>query len=205
MKGKNDHELVEQIGKSNYNAFDELYSRHWNHLLKIAIKKIGDEEDALDVVQELFTEFWERRGTFTIEKSVGTYLVSSLYYKIFMLFRKKGIEEKHIKNYTYFTDNVEYNLPHEFAEAGAVYTEMIGIVAATIDKMPEKMREIFNLKHKQSLKITEIAQTLGISTQTVKNQLSNAMIKLRNATEGQVPGMGCYLFLLWLHAELMIC
>ncbi|TCC99135.1 RNA polymerase sigma factor [Pedobacter hiemivivus] len=198
MEKRNDHELVEQISKSDYKAFDELYFRHWNHLLKIAIKKIGDEDDALDVVQELFTEFWDRRGKFTIEKSVGTYLVSSLYYKIFMLFRKKGIEEKHIKNYTSFIDGVESSLPYEFAEAGAAHTEMISVVAATIDQMPEKMRAIFDLKHKQSLKIPEIAQTLGISPQTVKNQLSNAMTKLRTATQGQVPGVGTYMFLLWL-------
>lgn len=198
MKEENDHELVEHISKSNYSAFNELYSRHWNHLLKIAIKKIGDEDDALDVVQELFTEFWERRSNISIKKSVETYLVSSLYYKIFMLFRKKGVEEKHIQNYTYFIESAEYTLPYEFAEAGDAYNEMIGIVAATIDNMPEKMREIFNLKHRRSLKINEIAQTLGISSQTVKNQLSNAMIKLRNATDGQVSGMSSCLFLVWL-------
>jgi len=202
MKEQSDKFLIDQITASNYEAFSELYNRYWKQLYKIALTKLGTEEDALDIIQELFIDFWQRRAVLKIEKSVETYLISSLFYKVFMHFRKKGLEEKQLKNYTYYLDQLEAGIvPAGFDDHDEVaYAELIELVAGTIEQMPEKMREVFNLKHTQSLTITEISEMLGISTQTVKNQLSNAMLKLRKAANQQVPGASASLFIWWLCA-----
>jgi len=198
MNKQSDKFLIDQITQSNYAAFTELYDRYWRQLLRIALNKTGADEDAFDLVQDLFINLWQRRAQLTIEKSVESYLVSSLYYKVFMHFRKKGLEEKHLKHYTYFLQQNELLqvVPEEHNEME--YIKLINVVDETIELMPEKMKEVFNLKHKQSLSITEIAEILGISTQTVKNQLSNAMIKLRKAADQQMPGASASIFLLWL-------
>ncbi|TDQ08893.1 RNA polymerase sigma factor [Pedobacter metabolipauper] len=200
MELYSDKSLVNLISESNYKAFTVLYDRYWRQLYRIALSKTGNEEDALDIVQEFFIDFWNRREALKIEKSVDNYLVSALFHKIFMHFRKKGLEEKHLQNYTYFIsqldgDTLASNMETEHEEA---YTELIGLVTDTIEQMPEKMKQVFDLKHRQSLSIAEIAGIMGISTQTVKNQLSNAMIKLRKSTEKQVPGAASSLFLIWL-------
>ena len=202
MKEQSDKFLIDQITASNYDAYSELYHRYWKRLYKIACTKVGTEEDALDIVQELFIDFWQRRAELKIEKSVETYLVSSLFYKVFMHFRKRGLEEKHLENYTYYLDQLETGIvPAGFDDQQeAEYTELVELVADTIEQMPEKMREVFNLKHTQALSISEISELLGISTQTVKNQLSNAMQKLRKAAGQQVPGATASLFVWWLCA-----
>lgn len=202
MKEPSDKFLIDQITASNYGAFSELYNRYWKQLYKIALAKTGTEEDALDIVQELFIDFWQRRADLKIEKSVETYLVSSVFYKVFMHFRKKGLEAKHLENYTYYLDQLETGIvPAGFDDHHeAEYMELVGLVTDTIEQMPEKMKEVFHLKHTQSLSITEISQRLGISTQTVKNQLSNAMLKLRKAANEHVPGATASLFLWWLFA-----
>lgn len=200
MKEQSDKFLIDQITGSNYAAFGELYNRHWKQLYKIAVSKTGDGENALDLVQELFIDIWQRRDAIKIEKSVDTYLISALFYKVFMHFRKKGLEEKHLKNYSYYLEQFENGIAlggfddHHEVE----YARLIGMVADTIEQMPDKMREVFNLKHTQSLSIAEISEILGISTQTVKNQLSNAMMKLRKAATNQVPGASASLFICWL-------
>ena len=45
MKEKTDQALIHQIIESDYAAFTELYDRYWKQLSKIALKKIGGEED----------------------------------------------------------------------------------------------------------------------------------------------------------------
>ncbi|WP_442588990.1 RNA polymerase sigma factor [Pedobacter sp. AW31-3R] len=199
MKEKSDKALIHQITESNYSAFSELYDRYWKLLFSIALKKTGKDDDAFDIVQELFIDFWQRRKELKVEKSVETYLVSSLFFKVFMHFRRKGLEEKHLKNYASFLEQVQNGTsvmePEDDPEF--IYTELVGLVAETIEEMPEKMREVFNLKYKQSLSIVEIATTLGISSQTVKNQLANAMLKLRKAVNNQVPGTSASLFIMW--------
>ena len=197
MKNLADKALIHQIIASDYAAFTELYDRYWAQLSKIAIKKIGEEEDAFDAVQESFVDIWQKRAALKVEKSVETYLVSALFHKAFMLFRKKGLEEKHLENYAQFLEQKEYNNALE-DDAEFVHTELIGLVSETIEEMPEKMREVFNLKYHHSLSITEIASRLDISTQTVKNQLTNALTKLRKAVNNQMPGASASIFILWL-------
>lgn len=201
MKELSDTALIQQIITSDYNAFTALYERYWNQLLKIALKKIGDEEDALDTVQELFVDFWQKRGSLNIEKSVETYLVSALYHKVFMLFRKRGLEEKHLTSYAYHLEQADEAYGIE-DDPELIHTALVGFVAETIEGMPEKMREVFNLKYRHSLSIMEIASTLNISTQTVKNQLTNALSKLRKAVQQQVPGASASIFIFWLSEQL---
>lgn len=200
MKKHSDKTLVGLIAESNYTAFTELYNRYWRQLLKISLNKIGNEADALDVVQEFFIDFWNRRQQLKIEKAVDSYLVSALYYRVFMHFRKKGLEAKHLENYTYFIDHLDVD---SFDNSSALeqeeqYATLMELLSETIDQMPEKMKQVFNLKHKQSLSIAEIAENLGISTQTVKNQLSNAMIKLRKTAVDRLPENSATLFIIWL-------
>ena len=197
MKEKTDQALIHQIIESDYAAFTELYDRYWKQLSKIALKKIGGDEDAFDVVQELFVDFWQRRALLKIEKSVETYLVSSLYHKVFIHFRKKGLEEKHLENYAYYLEQADKPCIAD-DDPESTYTALIGLVTDTIEDMPEKMREVFNLKYKHSLSIPEIATQLGISSQTVKNQLGNALTKLRKAAHHQVTGASASAFMLWL-------
>ena len=180
MKDVSDRELVLQIAESNYAAYTALYDRYWKQLAKVALTKVAEEEDVYDIVQELFVDLWQRRGQLKIEKSIETYLISSLYYRVFMFFRKRGVEQKHLANYTYFLEDYDEGLEEDLE---ANYTDLIEMVAETIEEMPEKMRLIFSLKHQQSLSIREIADKLGISPQTVKNQLNNALTKLRKAND----------------------
>jgi RNA polymerase sigma-70 factor (ECF subfamily) len=59
-------------------------------------------------------------------------------------------------------------------------------IEQAIASLPEKMREIFNLSRKQQLSYKEIAIQLGISEETVRKQISNALQRLRNQV-GYMP------------------
>ncbi len=50
-----------------------------------------------------------------------------------------------------------------------------------MDKLPEKMKEVFNLSYKEGLKPARIAELIQINVQTVKNQRVNAIKLLKNA------------------------
>ena len=197
-----DKSLIDLIRESDYTAYTNLYNRYWRQLFKIAWSKTGSEEDASDLVQEFFIELWNRRAQLKIEKSVEHYLISALYYKVFMHFRKRGFEEKHLQNYTYFLEQPAQHSSNDIADADqeAQYKELLDLVEETVLQMPEKMKQVFDLKHKQSMRISEIAEVMGISSQTVKNQLSNAMLKLRKAAGEQGVGSASSLFIVWLFA-----
>lgn len=53
-----DKQLIEAIRKNDPGAFEELFHRYWAGLFKAAYKKLESEEDAKDIVQEVWIAFW---------------------------------------------------------------------------------------------------------------------------------------------------
>lgn len=176
--------LLKRLLAADYGAFDEIYDQYWRMLLRIAIKKIGDEDIAMDIVQDLFVDLWQRRHTIAIHSGLRGYLISSLYHKLFQHFRKVGLHEKHIEQYKLLVNDGLHDIfPVDCYEEN--YTDVLVAIEQSVEEMPDRMRTVFNLKYQRSLSNHEIAEQLGISLQTVKNQLSKALILVRNHMQQQ--------------------
>jgi len=187
---------------SSYPAFDELYNRLFKTLFRIALKKIGNADDAADLVQDVFMEFWDKREKTIINIPVKNYLRTSLTYKMSNYFRTRGFQEKHIRNFELFIqqDLIKETFPDvlDLRRAEGSYDEIVAIICQTIDEMPAKMKEIFKLSRNEKYTIKDIAEHLNISPQTVKNQVSKAFVRVRRATAGKSVSSLYILFLLWL-------
>lgn len=176
--------LLQRLKNADYGAFDEIYAHHWRTLLPIALKKLGDADLAMDLVQDLFVDLWQRRHMIDIHSGLRAYLISALYHKLFQHFRKAGIHEKHIEQYSLMIqDGLQDMFPLDGYEEN--YTEVLVAIEQSILEMPDRMRVVFNLKYQRSLSNHEIAEQLGISLQTVKNQLSKALHLVRQQMRHQ--------------------
>ncbi|MCC9138851.1 RNA polymerase sigma factor [Pontibacter silvestris] len=185
LEHTDDQELLQLIQQDNCEAFDELYSRYWKRLYVTASNKTGCEEDAMDLVQDLFVEFWNKRASVSITASLASYLFSCLYYKTFHYFRTKGLQDKHIRNFQLFlqqSDEAAYDVdPVSPYEAELAYEQLQEIINQAIEEMPEKMRQVFQMTRSGERSVAEVADALNLSPQTVKNQAGNAMQRLRKA------------------------
>lgn len=176
--------LLKRLVNADYSAFDEIYQQYWSILLRVAIKKTGDAEVAMDIVQDLFVDLWQRRHNITIQTGIRVYLISTLHHKLFQHFRKKGIHEKHIEQYSLLINNGLLDI-FFIDEYEKNYSHVLVAIEQSIVEMPDRMRVVFNLKYQCSLSNHEIAGQLGISLQTVKNQLSKALHFLRKQMRQQ--------------------
>lgn len=185
MKAATDRELFELIRQSSYPAFNELYLRHWKYIYGIAYKKIADKDEATDITQNVFMEFYDKRETLVINIPVKNFLRTAVLYKLARYFRTRGFQEKHLLNFQYFlaqsqeSDNSSDYLSIE--ENEIAFEEMVALVCQTIEEMPDKMKEVFLMSRSEAYSITEIADQLGLSPQTVKNQIGNAFKRIRLA------------------------
>ncbi len=176
--------LVERLINADYSAFDEIYAHYWSSLLQIALKKVGDVDVAMDLVQDLFVDLWQRRHAINIRIGLRAYLISALYHKLFQHFRKRGVHEKHIEQYSLMLqDGLHDVFPLDGYEEN--YTDVLVAIEQSVVEMPDRMRVVFNLKYQRSLSNHEIAEQLGISLQTVKNQLSKALNLVRQHMQQQ--------------------
>ena len=197
-----DIQLIQKIQASDPEAFDQLYHRYWKMLFLLAWKKTGDKEDAADLIQELFIEIWDRRINFKVERSLRTYLVSCVYFKVFNYFRTKGIKDKHARQFESYLATAgtqDDYITGALEQVEKEYGDMQEIIEQTIGLMPEKMQKVFRMSLYQRRSVADIAEELDISTNTVKSHLQSAMRQLRQVADQHSPEMSVLFAAIALH------
>jgi len=74
-----DSELVLKIREGSRDAFDELYKRYSTMLFRSAYMYLGSREDAEDVLQETFVQFWLNADTLKNPSSVKFWLYRTMH------------------------------------------------------------------------------------------------------------------------------
>ncbi len=160
-------------------AFRVLYERYWQELLRNAMLRLGNFAEAEDAVQEVFISFWKNRHYITIDTDASAYLFGALKFCIIKkinIAAKKGIHttlDVAALNDVVFT---ETELLH--------FKELENIIIKAVDTLPPRMKEIYELSRKEYLNIHEIAEKLQLSDQTVKNNLTEALKRLKVKLSG---------------------
>jgi RNA polymerase sigma-70 factor, ECF subfamily len=178
FRQQSDRELTDLIAKDNEAAFAEIYTRYKGVLYLHAYRMLGDEEEAQDILQELFTALWIRRKELTFVSALSSYLYQSVRNRVLDVIAHKKTEEKYIESLSQFMASGEYITDHKVRE-----NELTLLIESEVARLPAKMKEIFELSRKENLSYKEIADELNISDKTVKKQVNNALKILRQRIE----------------------
>ena len=181
-----DNELSALVTSGDHWAYEQLYRRYSRLLFSYAMKKLRDEEQAKDIIQEFFTELWDKRETTVFSTNISGYFFSAINNRILNYFLRENVKSKFV---SYVVDNlpgVVANTDHLIRE-----NQLMELIEKEIQALPPKMRVVFELSRKQHLSYKEIADKLEISERTVENQVSNALFRLRTK-------LGVIIFLLYL-------
>lgn len=177
----NDAALWQQVKWDDTASFTCLFERYWDEMFSMAYRRLADEASAKDFVQNIFIHIWENRQQITVEDKLSPYLFTALKYSLIRhIYRvaKQGTTDLPLSIYS-LPDETDAKQDHyEFERL----REKVQVEIAT---MPDKMREVFTLSYEKELSIREIALRLSISEQTVKNQLHNALKRLRVRLQSQ--------------------
>jgi RNA polymerase sigma-70 factor (ECF subfamily) len=173
-----DKELVARYLAGEQDAFHLLFNKYWNDLYKIAYRRLPSEEDVKDLLQEVFISLWKNLPTISISDNLGGYLYTSLQNKIFNFFGKKQVRLRSLMNQPFVPVQSETDSYHHLQTK-----ELRLVIKSTIDGMPLKMKEIYLLSKEENLSNGEIASLLMLAPQTVKNQIYQALCRIRNKLE----------------------
>ena len=169
-----DSELVALFNANDDAAFKEIYQRFDKLLYIFAYRKIGDSDEAMDVVQDVFTGLLAKRGGFALNTSLSSYLYKSVLNRIFDIFRHQQTIKKYIAEGNHYIDVDTNETDYLIREK-----DIADIIDKEIAAMPPRMRQAYELKHKFKQSPQEIAEQMGISEHTVKVQLQRALKHLR--------------------------
>jgi RNA polymerase sigma-70 factor (ECF subfamily) len=169
-----DQDLVFLLREGSQDAYTEIYNRYKWLLHTHAYKKLGDRDAANDVIQELFTNLWTKREDIFLTSTLSAYLYTATRNSILNIIEHRQVESKYIDSLMDYTNGYVAATDHLVREK-----QLTEIIEKEIAALPSKMREVFELSRKSHLTHKEIAEHLGISEETVKKQVKNALKILR--------------------------
>lgn len=181
--------LYEEMKRGKEYAFDFFFNYYYPGLCVYAQKMISiPEQEARDLVQDVFIKFWNYREKSDIRFSIRSYLFASVKNRCFDLLRKKGkdVKMQEITN--------EHEITDESFET-YVLLELEVLFKKSLDKLPERCREVFEMSRLHGLKNREIAARLDISEKTVENQMTKALHILKIELKDYLPLLALFGFL----------
>lgn len=128
-----------------------------------------------DTVQEVFLKLYLKRNELPANLNVAAYLHTAVKHKSLNILRDQLTRQKHHAVILEQADNQAPDQPTYFYEN----TELKRKVNGSIDKLPEKCREVFMLNYYENLPYKVIADQLDISVKTVEKHISKAFRILR--------------------------
>jgi len=173
-----DQELVVLVKENDHDAFVEIYQRYSEALYRHAYKMLRDREAAKDIIQELFTVLWSKRSEFILQTNLSNYLFTATRNRVIKIIAHKSIESVYFSSIQESIKQGNAITDHLVRE-----NELQAIIEREIEKLPPKMRKVFNLSRKEHLSHSEIATQLNLSESTVKKQVNNALKVLRAKLE----------------------
>lgn len=165
---RSDEALVEAANRGDVAAFEALYRRYRDWVVRLAYRFTGNRDDALDVLQETFTYLLSKFPGFRLSARMTTFLYPVVKNLSLTSVRKRS-------RYTSAEETLREAAVHPPATGRATRDEL----AAAVAVLPEAQREVLLMRFVDDMSLAEIAQALSIPLGTVKSRLHNALQTLR--------------------------
>lgn len=161
---------INRMEELNHKSFEELFRSFFPSLMAFAKKILVDEDDAREVVHQVFISIWEKRQEMDLSVSLKSYLFTSVHNRSLNVIRDRKK----------FSSAEVPDVAGEWDVSSVIETmELEDKIMEVVSTLPEKCREVFELSRFDGLKYSEIAEHLQISVKTVENQMSKALKILR--------------------------
>lgn len=173
---QNEHSWVDEFQSGNELALIFFFNQYYKSLYFFSARLVQDEQEAQDIVSDSLVKLWERHQDFSSAQSIKAFLYltcrnSCLDYLKHLKVRST-VQESYLKH-------IEQG--EEIILNQIIKTEVFDILNREIESLPEKCKEIFKLIYVEHKRTDEIAEMLGLSVQTVRNQKTKAIDLLKTS------------------------
>lgn len=182
---REERKLIQQVKVGDHEAFEAIFRRYVSRVYRRAVKLVGNESDAEDVVQEVFLAVYEKAKTFRGESAFSTWLYRlTVNMALTKLRRRKKEEETPFDDYLpRFREDGHHQVRpvvdwSEGIDKLLVNKEFQGVVREAIDSLPPVDKAVL-LSDLDGFSNLAIAEALGLSVQAVKARLHRARLFLR--------------------------
>lgn len=168
------------LSKGSAKAFEEIYVNCYDSSVRFCVSLIKDRVEAEGIVQEVFTQLWQKREKLDEGIEFKSYLFACLKNKTFDRLRAIKKSQEAIESLWYNIGKVQNEQAEELSDL------KIDSLLDAIEDLPPGRKQIIQLRYLKGKSYKEIAEQLDISSNTVKNQLIKAKQHLKSTVEYQL-------------------
>jgi RNA polymerase sigma-70 factor, ECF subfamily len=176
--------LVCGIRDGDRDAFMSVVRIYQQRVFAMAYSILHNKEDALDIVQETFLRLYRKADLYREGNNFQAWLLQ-IARNLCVDHYRKNIRKRRELESSKALDEIQVAAPPDPASSPAA--EMKDIVSRCIDRLANRQRLVFVLRHVDELQFNEISETMNISLGTVKSLHFKAV---RNMKKWLSPYMG---------------
>ena len=163
------NKIIKRLRAGEKEALNELYAMYSRRVFSFAFGYLKQEEDAHDVVQEVFIRLWTTREKLSSDSNLEAYLFTLARNLVISTFRKKISEKEYLENLRFLV--VKNNSDTESQVDYALLAEKMKVL---IHSMPEQRQRVYLLSKESGRSNKSIAEELQISVKTVEDHVTKA-------------------------------
>jgi RNA polymerase sigma-70 factor (family 1) len=175
-----DETIIKRINIGDEKAFSMLYQTYYVYLNTIAFYYINDENVSMEIVNDVFLQIWNKRGT--LAYPIRSYLVKAVqngsidYLRTEQALHRalEGHKEQFILSYqeNYIRSTPE---PLQYVELRQAEEE----IKKALTQLPPGCQQIFTAYFYESKSVEEISKEMNIKVSTIRVQLKNSFDRLK--------------------------
>jgi RNA polymerase sigma-70 factor (ECF subfamily) len=185
MMMPDDQALLTALRARSPDAFRLLFDMYSDRMFRLAVGMLGGEDEAEDIVQDVFLRFFEKLDAFEGRSQVGTWLYRAVHNASVDRLRRRrptlalsdepesDAEETATADALVLADWSQ--VPESFFDSAEAQAEL----DLAIGRLPESLRAVFLLRDVEGLSTEETAGVLDISISAAKVRLHRARLQLR--------------------------
>ena len=174
--------MASLLSKRDEAAFEQVFKTHYKNLHAYAFSILKDEDEAEEMVQQVFFKLWERSEHLSFSGPVAAYLYRAVHNESLNFLKHQKVKAGHQLHVAYSMKNKS-----ETGQGKMMRKELENKFREALNELPEQCRTVFQLSRFEELRYREIADRLGISIKTVENQMGKALKIMRTKLADFLP------------------
>ncbi len=185
----NEEALLADLARDQHNAFEYIYREFQPALVFFAGNLLKQDNIMLaeELVQDSFFKLYERRDSFKTTSALKSFLYIATRNACYNHLEKQKVRNRHMQDYVHESVDTEQSIILEI-----MHTETVRELLQAIDTLPPQCKNVINMLIHEDKSYAEIAEILGVTVSTVKNQRARAISLLKD----RISGLGIALLLL---------
>ena len=172
-------ELLRRLIAGDAESFRKIYEYYHGKIFLFALRLTKSKSEAEEVIQEVFVRLWEKREKIKVEKNFNAYILT-ITKNLILDKLKKAAYDKTVQQNIYQNMQALQNTTVDLL----IEKELTRLHQQAVDRLSPQKKIVFRLSREEELSYEEIAERLGISKNTVRNQITDSLKSIREYIAG---------------------